>query len=70
MSNERQLHHGENKLHFDDMSSDVRRVVFLIAHCNNSPRVDMSLHSDRLFRANQSLLLLLSATCLAKEQQI
>jgi hypothetical protein len=29
MANERQLHHGENKLHFD-MSSDVRRVVFFI----------------------------------------
>jgi hypothetical protein len=39
----------------------------LLAHWNNSPRVDMSLHSDILFwfRANlQSLLFLLNAACL------
>jgi hypothetical protein len=37
-------------------------------HC----RVDMSLHSDTLlwFRANQYLLLLLNAACLAEKQQI
>jgi hypothetical protein len=39
---------------------------------HNSPRVDMSLHSDTLFwfRANQSLLFLLNAACLAEKQQI
>jgi hypothetical protein len=39
---------------------------------SNSPRVNMSLHSDTLFwfRANQSLLLLLSAACLTEKQQI
>jgi hypothetical protein len=38
---------------------------------NNSQRVDMSRHSDTLFRyrANQSLLLLLNARCLAEKQQ-
>ena len=41
----------------------------VLAHWNNSPRVDMSLHSDTLFwfRANQSLLFLLNAACLAKK---
>ena len=40
-------------------------------HWNNSPRVDMSLHSDTLFefRANQYLLFLLSDACLAEKQQ-
>ena len=39
---------------------------------NNSPRVDLSLHSDTLFwfRANKSLLFLLNAVCLAEKQQI
>jgi hypothetical protein len=39
---------------------------------HNSPRVDMSLHSDTLFwfRSNQSLLFLLNAVCLAEKQQI
>jgi hypothetical protein len=38
----------------------------------NSPRVDMSLHSDPLFwfRARQSLILLLTTACLAEKQQI
>jgi hypothetical protein len=44
----------------------------VLAHWNNSPRVDMSLHSDILFwfRANQSLLFLLNAAWLAEKQQI
>jgi hypothetical protein len=44
----------------------------VLAHRNNSPRVDMSLHSDTLFRfhSNQSLLFLLNAVCLAEKQQI
>jgi hypothetical protein len=38
----------------------------------NSSRIDMSLHSITLFwfRANQSLLFLLNAACLAEKQQI
>jgi hypothetical protein len=52
----------------------TRWVVFLIvlAHWNNSPRVDMLLHSDTLvwFRANQSLLFLINAACLAEKRQI
>ena len=43
----------------------------MLAHWNNSPRVDMSLHFDTLlwFLANQSLLLLLNDVCLAEKQQ-
>ena len=41
-------------------------------YSDNSPREDMSLHSVTLFwfRANQSLLFLLNAACLAEKQQI
>ena len=61
---------------YDD--DDVRFVLdwvgfyIVLAHWNNSPRIDMSLHSDTLFwfTANQSLLFLLSATCLAEKHQI
>ena len=44
----------------------------MLAHWNNSPRIDMSPHLDTLFRfqANQSLLFLLNAACLAEKQQI
>jgi hypothetical protein len=44
----------------------------VLAHWNNSSRVDMSLHSDTLFwfRANQSLLFLRNAASLAEKQQI
>ena len=41
-----------------------------LAHWNNSPPLDMSLHLDTLFwfRSNQSLLLLLNAAWLAEKQ--
>jgi hypothetical protein len=44
----------------------------VLAHWNNSPRVDMSLHLDTLFwfRADHSLLFLINAACLAVKQQI
>ena len=47
-------------------------IFIVLAHWNNSTRVDMSLHLDTLFcfRANQSLLLLLNTACLAEKQQI
>ena len=47
-------------------------IFIMLAHWNNSSRVNGSLHSDILFwfRANQSLPFLLSATCLAEKQQI
>ena len=47
-------------------------ILIVLAHWNNSPRVDMLLHSDTLFWfiANQSLLFLLNAACLADKQQI
>ena len=44
----------------------------MLAHWNNSPRKDMSLHSDTVFcsRSKQSLLLLLHTACLGEKQQI
>jgi hypothetical protein len=47
-------------------------IFIVLAHWSNSPRVDMSLHSHTLFwfRANQSLLFLLNAACLAEKQHI
>jgi hypothetical protein len=45
----------------------------VLAHWNNSPRWDMSLHADTLFwfRASQSSpLFLLNGVCLAEEQPI
>ena len=41
--------------------SDISWILIVLAHWNNSLRVDMSLHPDTLFRfrANQCLLLLL-----------
>jgi hypothetical protein len=47
-------------------------ILYALAHWNNSSPGDMSLHPDTLFwfRANQSLLLLLNAACLAEKQQI
>jgi hypothetical protein len=46
--------------------------IYRLDHWNNSPRVDVSLHSDTFFwfRANQSLLLLLNAAYLAEKQEI
>jgi hypothetical protein len=43
----------------------------VLAHWNNSPQVEISLHSDTLFwlRANQYLLFLSNAACLAEKQQ-
>jgi hypothetical protein len=43
----------------------------VLAHWNNSPRIDMSLHSDTLFwfQANQYLLFLLNAACLAEKNK-
>jgi len=44
----------------------------VLAHWNNSPRIVMRLHSDTIkwFPAKQSLLLFLSAACLAEKQQM
>ena len=69
-----QLYYGEKKLHFNEMT--VKSVLYLtnafgcifmvLAHCNNSLWIDMSLHFDTFgFQANQFLLLLLNAACLA-----
>jgi len=75
------LYHGENKLIFNEMmtrstlyQTNTLSWIFLIvfAHWNKSPRIDMSHHSNTLywFRANQSLLFLLNAACLAEKHQI
>jgi hypothetical protein len=51
------------------MHSDI---IVVLAHWSNSPRIDMSSHSDTLslFWANQSLLFLLNAARLAEKEQI
>jgi hypothetical protein len=74
------LYYGESKSIFNEMmmrsalfSTNMLSWIFIVlARRNNSPRVDMSLHSDTLFwfRANQSLVFLLNAACLARKQQI
>jgi hypothetical protein len=47
-------------------------IFIVLDRWNNSSPIDMSPHSDTLswFRANQSFLFLLNATCLAEKQQI
>ena len=54
-----QQYYGENKLIFNEMTNMLSWIFIVLAHWNNSPRVDMSLHSDTLFwfRTNQSLVL-------------
>jgi hypothetical protein len=70
------LYRGENLVAFDEMlmmsSSYYSSIFVVLAQWNNSPRVDMSLHSDTLswYGANQSLLLLLSATCIEQWSDI
>jgi hypothetical protein len=59
---------------FDSIDDYLRFIVCFTQnmHWNNSPRLDMSLHSDTLswFRVDQSLLFLSNAACLAENQQI
>ena len=47
-------------------------IIIVLSHWSNSLQIGMSLHLDTLswFKANQSLLLLLNAACLAKKQPI
>jgi hypothetical protein len=47
-------------------------IFIVLVYWNNSPRIDMSFHSDTLFwfRATQSLFFLLNAVCLAEKQEI
>jgi hypothetical protein len=71
---------GEYKLHVDEMitmtflyqTKTYYWIFIVLAHWNNSLRVDRSLHSDTLsrFRANQLLPFLLNAAYFAKKQQI
>ena len=51
------LYHGENKLHFDEITmmstfywtNILSWIIIVQAHWNNNPREDMSLHTDTLF---------------------
>jgi hypothetical protein len=60
-----QLYHGENKLIINEMMmrfalfNTLSWIFIVLVHWNNSPRKDMSLHSNTLFwfQATQSLLL-------------
>ena len=68
-----QLYHGENRLIYQWNDEICLFWIFIVlAHWYNSPQVDISIYSNTLFwfQANQSLLFLLSAVCLAKKQQI
>ena len=77
-----QLYHGENKLIFNEMMmrfalyqiNTLSWIFIVLAHWNNSPRIDMYPHSESdtlyWFRATQSLLFLLNAACLVEKQQI
>ena len=49
----------------------LKHMLLVLAHWNNSPRIDMSLHLDTLsrFQANQCFLVL-NDVCLAEKQQI
>jgi hypothetical protein len=55
-----------------NIKENVSSICIVLAHWNNSPWVDVSLHSDTLFwfRVNQSLLVLLNVACLAEKQHI
>jgi hypothetical protein len=57
--------------YFEYSSHLLLGFCIVLAHLNNSPRVDMSLHVDTLFwfRANQSLLFLLNAGWIGFKQQ-
>jgi hypothetical protein len=75
-----QLYYCKNMLIFNEMmmmsalyeTNTLSCIFIVLAHWNNSPRVDMSLHSDTLswFQANQSLFFLLNAAGLEEKQQI
>jgi hypothetical protein len=76
-----QLYHSENRLFFQWDDDEVHFVLDQHAELDfysasslkqHSPQVDMSFYSDTLFRfrANQSLLFLINAACLAEKQHI
>jgi hypothetical protein len=72
-----QPYHGKNKLIINEMimrykTNTLNWILIVLAHWNNSPRIDMSLHMHTLFwfRGNPYLLFLLNAACSAEKQQI
>ena len=56
----------------DEMMMTCTRSTRLVLAHRNTPRVEMSLHSDTLslFRTNYSLFLPLNSVCLTRKQQI
>ena len=70
-----QPYHDETKLHSMIWwcplwtRPSLGGIFIMLPHINNSPQVDMLLHSDTLFRfwANQSLVLLLNVVCFSGE---
>ena len=54
------------------LDQHIKLDFIVLAHWSNNPQINMSPHLDTLswFRANQSLLFLLNAVCLAEKQQI
>ena len=74
-----QLYNGENKIIFNEMmrsalyyTNMLRWILIVLVPWNNSLQIDMSPYSDILFRfrANQCLLFLPNAVCLAEKQQL
>ena len=72
-----QLHHGENKLYWymyfnEMMMMSALHLVGFFFNQINSPRIDMTHHSNTLFwfRAHRSLPFRLNAASLAEKQQI
>ena len=65
--------HSDNSQQIDMSShSDNSLQIDMSSHSDNSLQIDMSSHSDTLswFWANQSVLFLLYAVCLAEKKQI
>jgi hypothetical protein len=54
------------------LTNTLSWIFIVLAHWNNNTQIDMLPHSGTLSRfwANQSLLFLLNAVCLAEKQQI
>ena len=63
--------HRDNDVRFVPDQHASSWIFIVPAHWNNSPRVDMSLHTDTLswFRVNPSMLFLLNVACLAEKRQ-
>jgi hypothetical protein len=77
-----QLDHDESKCHvlsIDDIRFGLDKYAqfdfyssTFVAYCNNSPRIELFLHSDTLswFQSRQSIFVILNVVCLTKKQHI